>query len=108
MTKQEDRLAQVQQAILQEREKRECSVVVNNPRRTYSIAGIPIPGNLQGYVADTTCTVKHHHDIPCQWLDYVFYRGEQAYVVLWNEFARSGLLTDRIRVVFAELSKGAE
>ena len=51
----EDILIQVQQAILQERTKREYNVVVEHVRKSYGIAGVPVPRQLQAYVATTTC-----------------------------------------------------
>jgi len=100
----QDILTQVQQSILQERTRRGYAVVVANPRRSYGIAGIPIPRVLEAYVANTTCTVQHDHGIACQWLDIAFHRNEQIHVVLFNDLFRFGmLLEDSVTVLLAEL-----
>jgi hypothetical protein len=100
-----DILAQVGQAILDERSRREYAVVVNNPRRAYGIAGIHIPEGLEAYVAETTCTVGHEHGIPCLWVDFAFRLSDVGFrVVLQNDLAQVGMLIEEsVRVLLAEL-----
>lgn len=105
-----NKVTQVQEAILSERQRREYAVVVGIPQRTYAICGIRIPGCLEAYYAETTCTVKHEHGIPCQWIDYAFLlpNGERR-IFLWNDLLRGGMLLEQsIRAIFADLQAQVE
>jgi hypothetical protein len=102
----EDILIQVQQAILQERTKREYNVIVDHVRKSYGIAGIPIPKGLQAYAATTTCTEQHENGNQCIWADFAFVLKDRIHVILQNDLLCPGLtLEDSAKILIESLEE---
>lgn len=97
-------LIQAQHSILHERERRKYAVAVGRARRSYGIAGVPMPEGLEAYVAETTCTV---HERPCLWADWAFHLPDGTFrVVLMTDLTRPGmLLEESVRALFTELQE---
>lgn len=101
-----DVFVQVQQAILTERTKRKYNVAVEHVRKSYGIAGVPIPRELQAYVATTTCTEHHENGVQCQWSDFAFVLKERICVILQNDLVCPGLtLEESIKILLESLQE---
>jgi len=96
---------QAQEAIIDERKRRDYEVVVTNTRRAFGMCGIGFPQGIEGYVADTICTVEKHKAHPCEWRDFAFrLEGGTFFVVLMSDVARPGMMIeDSVRLLIHEL-----
>jgi hypothetical protein len=97
-----DMLTQVQQAIQEERTRREYNVVVRNARTSYGIAGIPVPDGLEAYVATSTCTEPEHRLMPCIWVDFAFHLKDRIHVILQNDLVCPGLTLEESVTILLE------
>jgi hypothetical protein len=100
-----DILTQAQQAILRERELRKYHVVVTNVRRAEYITEIPLPPSIEAYWAETRCTEKHHHNIPCLWVDLAVHMPDGTWkVVFMNSLVRPGMTVEQgVQALISEL-----
>lgn len=95
----------VQEAILQERQKRGYHVMIGPVKRAYWVAENRIPDGLEGYHAIAECT---EHAPPCTWVDFAFRMGDGFKVMLQNDFLREGMMImQSARVVLEELATEA-
>jgi hypothetical protein len=101
-----ERLTQVQQAIQEERTRREYNVLVSHPRRAHGIAGVPIPAGLEAYTATTTCTEQHESGRQCVWADFAFFIKGRVHVVLESDLMRPGFLPEEsIKMILETLEE---
>lgn len=105
----QDILSLVQQAILQERTRREYNVFVSAPHRVSFIAEVPVPAGLEAYGVKTTCTEQHDGGVQCIWADFAFRLKDDLRVMLESDFLRPGVfLQENVKKILAELSEGQE
>ncbi len=84
----------------------EYNVVVEYARKSYGIAGVPMPKTLQAYVATTTCTEQHEDGRQCVWADFAFVLKDRIHVILQNDLLCLGLtLEDSVKFLLESLDE---
>lgn len=98
---------EAQQVIQHERTTRNYAATTGPARPAYGIAGIPMPRELEAYVAETTCTVQHENKGQCLWIDWAFRLPDGSFrVVLQNDLVRPGMMIEEsVQALFAELQQ---